>query len=54
MPLHALPGHASEERALPDAEFPVRDVNGTFEDLETVVEGLQAALTSTREGNPRP
>ena len=30
----------------PDAEHPVLDVNGTSEQLEAVVRGLQAALAS--------
>lgn len=30
----------------PEAEYPVLDVNGTVEQLETLVRGLQAALAS--------
>jgi hypothetical protein len=30
----------------PDAEYPVLDVNGTSEQLDAVVRGLQAALAS--------
>jgi hypothetical protein len=30
----------------PEAEFPVLDVNGTSEQLEVLVRGLQAALVS--------
>ncbi len=30
----------------PDAEFPVLDINGTAEQLDAFVRGLQAALTA--------
>ena len=30
----------------PDAEYPVVDINGTSEQLDVLVQGLQAALTS--------
>ncbi len=32
----------------PDAEYPVLDVNGTPDQIEAVVRGLQAALESAR------
>jgi hypothetical protein len=43
----------------PDAEHPVLDINGTSEQLDVVVRGLQAALTSRSASNadarsPRP
>ena len=35
----------------PDAEYPVLDVNGTSEQLDAVVRGLQAALASRSVSN---
>jgi hypothetical protein len=35
----------------PDAEYPVLDVNGTSEQLDAVVRGLQAALASRCASN---
>lgn len=35
----------------PDAEHPVLDINGTAEQLDVVVRGLQAALTSRSASN---
>jgi len=34
----------------PDAEYPMLDIDGTPQQLDLVVRGLQAALTSRREG----
>jgi hypothetical protein len=42
----------------PEAEYPVLDVNGTSEQLELLVRGLQAALASRHDasaaGQPTP
>ena len=38
----------------PDAEYPVLDVNGTSEQLDVVVRGLQAALASRCASNADP
>lgn len=35
----------------PDAEYPVLDINGTSEELDVVLRGLQAALTSRSVSN---
>lgn len=38
----------------PDAQYPVLDINGTSEQLEVVVRGLEAALASRSISNAAP
>jgi hypothetical protein len=38
----------------PDAEYPVLDINGTSEQLNVVVQSLQAALASRSDANSMP
>jgi hypothetical protein len=38
----------------PDAEYPVLDINGTSEQLNVVVQSLQAALASRSDVNAMP
>ena len=46
MALRSLPGGAHEVRGTLIDEYPMLDIDGTLQQLDEVVRGLQAALAS--------